>query len=258
MQNYNSKHTELANNFAGVGAALLDLTGTAAALAAIPDTEPQQYVAAGTPENIAAILPATISPARRMRHGERPTEALVFDEPAATSGDAPDLQQLKALAEQVKGWANVKHVWRDSGDEAYIVGHINEDGEKYPVVVVDTQQYYEDGPALANFYAAANPAVVLGLIARIDRAERALIRAGFVDHGAQEWKPPVGPAPRFIEVPAAPATASGDELADFERAWPGIHKHGFDGGWRGVALAAWQARAAVSAATKPTDPAKAE
>ncbi|GEM_PF-1448764 len=86
----NTKRTELANQMASAGAALLDFTGTAAALAAIPDTEPQQYVAACTPENIAAILPATICPQRRMRHGERPTEELQWeDTPAATSGDAP-------------------------------------------------------------------------------------------------------------------------------------------------------------------------
>ncbi|MEW6022817.1 MAG: hypothetical protein AB1807_11825 [Pseudomonadota bacterium] len=89
----NTKRTELANQMAAAGAAALDFNATAAVLAAIPDTEPQQYVAAGTPENIAAILPATISPARRMRHGDRPTEALVFDEPAATSGDAPADEQ---------------------------------------------------------------------------------------------------------------------------------------------------------------------
>jgi len=86
----NTKRTELANQMAAAGAALLDFTGTACAMAAIPDTEPQQYVAAGTPENIAAILPATISPQRRQKHGERPSaDSLEFDEPAATSGDAP-------------------------------------------------------------------------------------------------------------------------------------------------------------------------
>ncbi|HBI71520.1 MAG TPA: hypothetical protein DDZ22_21620 [Massilia sp.] len=89
IDDINTKRTELANQMAAAGAAALDFNATAAVLAAIPDTEPQQYVAAGTPENIAAILPATISPARRMRHGDRPTEALVFDEPAATSGDDP-------------------------------------------------------------------------------------------------------------------------------------------------------------------------
>ena len=78
----NTKRTQMANEFAAMGAANLDLTGTAAFLAAIPDTDPQQYAAAGTPENIAAILPATICPQRRQKHGQRPTEALDFDDSA--------------------------------------------------------------------------------------------------------------------------------------------------------------------------------
>jgi hypothetical protein len=35
---------------------------------------------------------------------------------------------------------------------------------------------------------------------RYERAERALLAAGFEDLGGQEWKPPLGKAPRFIEV----------------------------------------------------------
>lgn len=35
---------------------------------------------------------------------------------------------------------------------------------------------------------------------RLARAERALIRAGFEDLGGQEWKPPLGKAPKFIET----------------------------------------------------------
>lgn len=34
--------------------------------------------------------------------------------------------------------------------------------------------------------------------ARLERAERALIRAGFQDLGGQEWKPPLGKAPDYI------------------------------------------------------------
>lgn len=91
----NTKRTELANQMAAAGAALLDFTGTAAALAAIPDTEPQQYVAAGAPENIAAILPATITPQRRQKHGERPSADDLEWDNAATSGDAPaELQRI--------------------------------------------------------------------------------------------------------------------------------------------------------------------
>lgn len=85
----NTKRTELANQMAAAGAAVLEFNCTACAIAAIPDTEPQRYVAAGTPENIAAILPATICPQRRMRHGERPSADDLEWGDAATSGDAP-------------------------------------------------------------------------------------------------------------------------------------------------------------------------
>ena len=33
---------------------------------------------------------------------------------------------------------------------------------------------------------------------RYDRAERALLRAGFTDHGGEDWEPPVGPKPLFL------------------------------------------------------------
>ncbi len=170
----NTKRTELANQMAAAGAALLDFTGTAAALAAIPDTEPQQYVAAGTPENIAAILPATICPQRRMRHGERPTEELQWeDTPAAISGDAPaDLQQLKALAlAATPGPWEYKPMGETTDPE---IAAANGSRVCSLVAADMTKQN-------SRYIAAANPAVVLDLIARIERA-------------------------------AAPATASGDEL----------------------------------------------
>lgn len=164
IDDINTKRTELANQMAAAGAAALDFNATAAVLAAIPDTEPQQYVAAGTPENIAAILPATISPARRMRHGDRPTEALVFDEPAATSGDAPDLQQLKALA--LAATPGHWHTYPITDDDMYPRGLsiVAENGK--------TLSDEDTGPGDkdAEFIAAANPAVVLDLIARIERA----------------------------------------------------------------------------------------
>lgn len=47
--------------------------------------------------------------------------------------------------------------------------------------------------------------------AKLERAERALKRAGFTDQGGAEWKPPIGPQPRFIEVPVQ-RTAGGDAV----------------------------------------------
>lgn len=50
--------TALANAFAAAGAELLAYTRTGGALAAIPGTEPQQYVAAGTLESIGRVMGA--------------------------------------------------------------------------------------------------------------------------------------------------------------------------------------------------------
>ena len=59
IDDINTKRTELANQMAAAGAAALDFNATAAVLAAIPDTEPQQYVAAGTPlHHDARIVPS--------------------------------------------------------------------------------------------------------------------------------------------------------------------------------------------------------
>jgi len=139
----NTKRTELANQMAAAGAAALDFNATACVLAAIPDTEPQQYAAAGTPEDIAKILPATICPQRRQKRGERPTEPLQWEDSAALPAD---LQQLKALA--------LAYEYENNG--VWYSIHQLADGITYE-------------PA-ANFVAAANPAAVLDLFARIERA----------------------------------------------------------------------------------------
>jgi hypothetical protein len=83
-----------------------------------------------------------------------------------------ELGKLKALAEDVKGWSNCDTAWLDPAEDelAAAVGHISEDGEKYCVTTVDCDQYYaaDDSLKLAKFYAAANPATVLGLIDTIE------------------------------------------------------------------------------------------
>lgn len=52
------------------------------------------------------------------------------------------------------------------------------------------------------------------LARRLDRAEQALKRAGFVDHGAKDWKPPVGPTPPIFAVEALPRWGIGKFDAD--------------------------------------------
>jgi hypothetical protein len=59
----NKARTMLANAFATAGAELLDYMGTAAALAAIPNTDPPRYVVAGTLAMIAKVLPSAEAPA---------------------------------------------------------------------------------------------------------------------------------------------------------------------------------------------------
>lgn len=87
-----------------------------------------------------------------------------------------ELDRLKELAEDVKGWGNCNRAWPDRSEDGAValVGHISEDGETYPVTTVDCAQYYEsqDSIKLARFYAAINPEVVLGLVERLTESPR--------------------------------------------------------------------------------------
>lgn len=70
--------------------------------------------------------------------------------------------ELKRLAESVDGWKNCNKAWIDtSEDEACAtVGHIDEDGEKYPLAFIDCNQYFSgDSMKVAKFYAAAMAAI---------------------------------------------------------------------------------------------------
>jgi hypothetical protein len=55
---FTATRTMLANAMATAGAELLEYMGTAGALAAIPNTDPPQYVVAGTLQIIAKLLPS--------------------------------------------------------------------------------------------------------------------------------------------------------------------------------------------------------
>ena len=83
--------------------------------------------------------------------------------------------ELKRLAEKVKGWSSCNAAWSivDEDDPEYLtaaVGAIGEDGEEYPVAIVDCDNYFagSDSLHLANFYAAANPQAVLEIIKQRD------------------------------------------------------------------------------------------
>ena len=81
-------------------------------------------------------------------------------------------EELKRLAELNAGWSNANSAWNDMINEGgAVVGHIDEDGNKYDVAVVDLVQYdgFEgDSLQLAKFYAAANSAAVLELIRQLE------------------------------------------------------------------------------------------
>jgi len=81
------------------------------------------------------------------------------------------MNDLKLLAEAVAGWGNCTEAWLDTSedDASAVFGHIDEDGNTYPVAVIDCEQYYagHDSLKLAKFYAAANPTAVLNLITEL-------------------------------------------------------------------------------------------
>lgn len=86
--------------------------------------------------------------------------------------------ELKRLAEEVKGWSSCNIAWSitDDNDPEYLtaaVGAIGEDGGKYPVAVVDCENYFagSDSPKLASYYAAANPNAILELINQRDQLQ---------------------------------------------------------------------------------------
>lgn len=84
--------------------------------------------------------------------------------------------ELKALAEKVRAWG-LTAVMQTEGDEfagIAAVGAIDEDGEFYEVAVIDTDKYTDCCAAkkIADFYAAANPAAILELIADRDSWEQ--------------------------------------------------------------------------------------
>jgi len=113
--------------------------------------------------------------------------------------------ELRKLAQENYGWRNADSAWlHSSNDGSAVVGNIDDEQEcRNPVAVVALTQYdaYEgDSMQLAQFYAAANPAAILELIAEIDslrdqvngltgeleserkRLDFSLNREGFYDH----------------------------------------------------------------------------
>ena len=83
-----------------------------------------------------------------------------------------DHSELKRLAEGMEGWDNLTKCWPcDENGPDWQVGQVDEDGYRYPVLTIDTEQYDAESHAstLAQYYAAANPVAVLSLIAENKR-----------------------------------------------------------------------------------------
>ena len=83
--------------------------------------------------------------------------------------------ELKALAEKATGWKlDATMQTDDDRDEGIaFVGAINDEGIFSDVARIDTGLYYQPDKAIevANFYAAANPAAILELIAAHEDAQ---------------------------------------------------------------------------------------
>ena len=86
-----------------------------------------------------------------------------------------DTNELRRLTQAVSGWSNCNQAWLDQSEDvpAAVVGHIDEDGNTYPIATIDCDQYYAANQSLplAKFYAAANPAAVTELLDRLEAAE---------------------------------------------------------------------------------------
>jgi len=79
-----------------------------------------------------------------------------------------DTTALKKLAEGMKGWDKMTECWPcDESGPDWQVGRLDEDDNRWPLLTVDTEQYdqEQDAPKIAQYYAAANPAAVLEMIA---------------------------------------------------------------------------------------------
>ena len=110
---FDTQRTELANRFASAGAEFLgQMPLAAAALAEVPNTQPQQYAMVGEPKAIRALLPSDDIPARRMRHGQRPTEPLEWEPSAIANKAEVDLSSLN-----VQTGADIELVYSNRDEE---------------------------------------------------------------------------------------------------------------------------------------------
>ena len=86
-----------------------------------------------------------------------------------------DYSELKRMAEDMKGWDKMTECWpSDENGPDWQVGRLDEEDNRWPLMTVDTEQYdqEQDAPKVAQYYAAANPAAVLELIAEVESMKK--------------------------------------------------------------------------------------
>ncbi len=106
-----------------------------------------------------------------------------------------NIEEMKRLAEPLVNW-DATSAWEGAEGAAFI-GHIDEDGNQYAVACFDLTEYdgFEgDSLKMAQYYAAANPAAILELLADFEQWKSAanankalLIEARNNDRIAMSW-----------------------------------------------------------------------
>ena len=128
-----------------------------------------------------------------------------------------NINELEELANTVSNWSNCDEAWLDTSEDtpAAVFGSIDEDGETYPVAIVDCEQYFaaSDSLKLAKFYAATNPSAISELIAAYRGAIAALDDAFyFLERHSNRWDGINGKHPNEVADAARAALATAKRL----------------------------------------------
>lgn len=81
-------------------------------------------------------------------------------------------QELRKLAEAAKVWLIRPLIVQETEDDILKLGETSEDGEFYELIEIDCENYGHPSRPLAEFIAAANPAAILALLDRLEKAEK--------------------------------------------------------------------------------------
>ena len=160
---FTATRTMLANAFATAGAELLECMGVSSALAAIPNTEPPQYVVAGTLPMIAKVLPATDASSTA----------------GAAKGGITSLEGIEVLDWSRDGMIDGTEFVRKDDVERLLSAAEKPTGDLTPVTTLTGEQ-------LHKFYVEASGGVDEGLVAVANAAI-----AAHLERQAQQAESPV-------------------------------------------------------------------